>query len=95
MANLSRVFEFITEAFGWLRIVASPTIIGLGIGALIYVPSPTLTRMMLAIAIGLAGLIVGIIWANKRWKGKGTMWFLSQTNSTPDLDGFREEIESK
>lgn len=92
---MSKFFELITEAYGWLRIASSPTIIGLAIGALIYVPSPTLTRMMLAIAIGLAGLVVGILWANKRWKGKGTMWFLSQTNSTPDIDDFREEIESK
>jgi hypothetical protein len=37
-AGIFRVLEFITEVFGWLQIVISPLLIGLGIGAIIYFP---------------------------------------------------------
>jgi len=33
-------------------------------------------------------LVFGIIWANRIWKTKGTMWFVSQVSATPDLDNL-------
>lgn len=81
-----RVFEFTTEAIAWLQIVASPLLIGLVIGAITYFTSPNLTRLILAIVVSMAGLIVGIIWATKKWKGKGTNWFMSRIMATPELD---------
>lgn len=54
----------------WLQIVASPLIIGLGIGAFIYFPNPTVTRLSIAIIISVLGLIIGIVWANRIWKLK-------------------------
>ena len=86
-----RFFEFITETIGWLQIVASPLLIGLGIGAFIYFPDPTTTRLVLGIIVVTLGLIVGIIWANKAWKGKGTIWFVSRVMATPELDEPDEE----
>ena len=88
---MSKFFEFITEAIGWLQIVASPLLVGLGIGALIYFPDPTTTRLILGIIVATLGLIVGIILANKAWKGKGTIWFVSRVMATPELDEPDEE----
>ena len=93
---MHKVFEYIMEIIGWLQIVASPLLIGLGIGAFIYFSNPTLTNLIIAIFISILGLIVGIIWATKIWKTKGTMWFVSQVIATPDLDNFVDaEKETK
>ena len=71
-------------------------LICLGIGAFIYFPNPTLTNLIIAIIISILGLIVGIIWATKIWKTKGTMWFVSQVSATPDLDNLVDaEKETK
>jgi uncharacterized membrane protein HdeD (DUF308 family) len=76
------------EIIGWLQIVASPLLIGLGIAAFLYFPNPTDTRFVFAIIVAVLGLIVGIVWANRIWKNKGTMWFLSRISATPDLDNL-------
>ncbi|MBQ0907809.1 hypothetical protein KBJ98_03725 [Flavobacterium sp. F-328] len=91
---MHRVFEYIMEIIGWLQIVASPLLIGLGIAAFIYFPNPTETRMIFAILVAVLGLFIGIVWANKIWKTKGTMWFVSQISATPDLENLtRKETE--
>ena len=66
----------------WLQIVASPTLFALIISAIIYFKNPTQTNLIIAIAIIFLGLIVGILYANKIWKTKGTMWFVSQISAT-------------
>jgi len=81
-----RIFELFTESIGYLRIVLTPLMIGLVIGAVVYFTDPTTIRLILAIAIAILGLVIGIIWANKHWKGNGTMRFISRINATPDLD---------
>ncbi|MEZ4906074.1 MAG: hypothetical protein R2771_00095 [Saprospiraceae bacterium] len=83
-----QIFEFITESIGWIKIVASPLLIGLIIGAIIYFPKPTTTRLFFGIIVAILGLVIGIIWATKQWKGKGTIWFLSRTMATPELDNL-------
>ena len=85
---MHRVFEYIMEIIGWLQIVASPLLIGLGIAAFIYFPNPTEIRLIIAIIVALLGLVIGIVWANRIWKTKGTMWFVSQVSATPDLDNL-------
>jgi hypothetical protein len=92
---MKNVFEYITEIIGWLQIVASPLLIGLGIGAFIYFSDQTLLRLIIAIIISTIGLVIGIIWANKIWKTKGTVWFMSQVSATPDLDNLNINQEEK
>ena len=88
-----KIFEWLTEAAGWLRIVASPLLIGLGIGAIIYFPDPNRTRLIIGISFVFPGLIVGILWATKIWKSKeGTISFLSKIMATPELDD--KEVET-
>ena len=92
---MHRIFEYMMGIIAWLQIVASPLIIGLGIGAFIYFPNPTLTRLSIAIIISVLGLIIGIVWANRIWKTKGTLWFISQVSATPDLDNLIENEAKK
>ena len=81
-----KVFENITEVISWLQIVASPTLLCCGIGAFIYFRNPNLTNLIIAICICMVGLISGIFYANKIWKTKGTVWFMSRVNASPELD---------
>jgi hypothetical protein len=83
------------EIIGWLQIVASPLLIGLGIAAFLYFPNPSETRLIIAIIVAVLGLVIGIVWANRIWKTKGTMWFVSQISATPDLDNFTEKETKK
>lgn len=83
---MKNFFELITESIGWLQIVASPFLIGIIIGALIYFPNPSSITLILGIIVAILGLFLGIMWANKEWKGKGTIWFMSRVMATPELD---------
>ncbi|UKJ06216.1 hypothetical protein [Solitalea lacus] len=78
-----------------MQIVASPLLIGLAIGATIYFSDPTTTRLFIGIIVATVGLIVGIIWATRQWKGKGTIWFMSRIMATPELDNIDGEQKSE
>ena len=88
-----KVFENITEVIGWLQIVASPTLICSGIGAFIYFRNPNLTNLIIAICICMVGIVSGILYANKIWKTKGTVWFVSRLIASPELDN--QDINKK
>ncbi|WP_146171825.1 hypothetical protein [Flavobacterium magnum] len=83
---MSKIFEKITEIVGWLQIVASPLLICGAIAAVIYFSSPSFERLLLAAIMVLIGLTVGIIFANKIMRTKGTVWFMSRISATPELD---------
>jgi hypothetical protein len=87
-----KVFENITEIIGWLQIVASPTLLCSGIGAFIYFRNPNLTNLIIAICICMVGIVSGILYANKIWKTKGTVWFMSRVNASPELDNLNVKI---
>lgn len=89
------MFELFTEVMGWLQIVASPLLIGLAIGAVIYFSDPTSIRLVIGVVITTIGLVIGIIWANKQWKGKGTIWFMSRIMATPELDDLEKEEKTE
>lgn len=91
--SFQKLFEMGTEVIGWLQIMASPSLIGLGLGSLIYFSEPTTLRLWIGILVALAGLITGMVWASKRWKGKGTIWFMSRIMATPELDVDDENNE--
>ena len=80
------LFEYFTEVIGWLQIVASPFLIASIIGAIIYFIKPNATRFIVASAIVAIGLFIGIIWATRIWKKKGTIHFMSRIMATPELD---------
>lgn len=88
-------FELVTESIGWLQIVASPLFIGIIIGTLIYFPNPSSITLILGIIAAILGLVLGIMWANKAWKGKGTIWFMSRVMATPELDNLDSQNKSE
>ena len=87
------LFEFFTEMIGWIQIVASPFLIGSIIGAIVYFPNPDTTKLIIAIIIAATGLFIGIIWATRVWRKKGTIHFMSRLMSTPELDNKDEDQE--
>ena len=89
-----KFFKYGIEILNWLRIVASPTIIGGVIGAIIYLAYPNPVMLVIGIVVAANGLVVGIIWATKVWKKTGTTNFLSRVIASPELDS-KEEKENK
>jgi predicted Na+-dependent transporter len=82
-----QILETIMKVISWFRIVLSPLFIGLAIGAFVYLPNPTNTRLAIGITIISLSLIIGIVWATRVWNSKeGTIWFVSRISATPDLD---------
>lgn len=89
---MHKFFEQITEIIGWIQIVASPLFIGLLVGAMVYFPNQTITTLIIGIAIATLGLTLGVILATKKFKSeKGTIWFLSRTMASPELDEKQEK----
>ena len=72
---MHEIFEIITEVVGWIQIVLSPTLLGIGFGFGIYYYFPNQI-----------GMIFVIIWATKKFKTTGTIHFLSRISATPELD---------
>lgn len=93
--KIFKVFENITEAIGWLQIFASSILICSGIGALIYFQNPNFTNLLFAICITIVGIVVGILFSNKIWKTKGTVWFMSRVSASPELDNQCENKKIK
>ena len=80
-----KIIEFITAFFAWIQIVASPLVIGSVIGLLVYDKFPTKIGIILGITISASGLVIGIIWATRIWKKRGTVEFMSRVSSNPEF----------
>lgn len=86
-------FEIFTEIMGWLQIFISPFLIGIIIGVIIYVSNPNSTGLFIGIMISVIGFIIGIVWATRVWKKRGTIHFISKIMGTQELDDFNKEKE--
>jgi hypothetical protein len=86
-----KMAKWITSIIAWLQIVVSPLLIGIVIGFIIYYCMPDLTGLVLGIVISAVGLIIGIIWASRVWKRRGTVEFMSEILSSPDFDKLSED----
>ena len=86
-----KLFRIITEIFGWIQIVASPTLTALIVAFFFYKYKPDQTGLYISIAISLTGLITGIILATRIWKKKGTINFISRISETPELENDKDE----
>jgi hypothetical protein len=84
-------FNFLLEVFGWIRIVASPFLIGALIGFGVYISKPDTTGLIIAIVIASIGLIIGIIWATKVWRKGSTLDYT--TIGSHDFDKYDKEEE--
>lgn len=91
---MQKGLESITEILGWLQIVISPTIIGIGLGLIFYSNFENTTGLIFAIIISIIGFIIGIVFATKKYKTTGTIRFLSRISATPEIDS-ESEINTK
>jgi hypothetical protein len=91
---MKKGLESITEIIGWLQIVISPTIIGIGLGFIFYSNFENMTGLIFAIIISIIGFVIGIILANKKFKTTGTVNFLSRITATPEIEA-ESEIKTK
>jgi hypothetical protein len=91
MKEKRNLFELFIEACGWLQIAASPLLIGLLAGFITYLAKPDATGIFIGISIASLGLIIGVIWATRVWKRKGTIEFISKVSATPELDKLKEQ----
>ncbi len=90
-----KIFIYTIEVIYWLKIVASPLLAGLGLGANIYFNNSNDITMTIWFILGVVGLIVGIIWATRVWKRYGTSRYISKIQRTPELDPPDEDDEVK
>lgn len=91
MKEKRSLFELFIEVCGWLHIVASPLLLGLLMGFIVYLVKPDTIGIIIGISIAAFGLIIGMIWATRVWKRKGTIEFISKVSATPELDKLKEQ----
>ena len=92
---MHKFFEIITEIVGWIQIVLSPTLLGIGFGFGIYYYFPNQNGMIFGIIVSIIGLVFGLIWATKKLKTTGTIHFLSRISATPELDNVEKTENGK
>lgn len=80
-----KIIEFIFSFFAWVQIVVSPLFIGTVIGFLVYKKYSSEKGIVLGISIAALGLILGVIWATKIWKKRGTVEFISKISSNSEF----------
>lgn len=91
-----KIFETTAEVIGWIKIVLAPLGIGLALGWIIYYNIPNIWGIIVGIFTAVLGLGLGIYWATKAWKGKGTVFVATRHMHSPDLDKQdREETDTK
>lgn len=86
-----KIFEWLTSFIAWLEIIASPLIVGVVIGFIVYLKYPTTTGLFIGILITTLSLIIGIILATRIWKKRGTIDFTSRISASPELDNLDEK----
>ncbi|MDI9309140.1 MAG: hypothetical protein QM535_02895 [Limnohabitans sp.] len=83
------MFKFIGGIFelvGWFQIMLSPLFIGTALGFGVYYNLPNTFGLILWILLSVLGLIIGVVWATRKYKNSGTISFLSNISATPELD---------
>lgn len=88
--KIFETFEKTTELIGWSQIFLSIFLLSAIISGLIYFPLQNFWTLISGFLILATGIIVGIKLANKKFKGKRTVHFLSRIRESPELDE-REE----
>lgn len=94
--NNPNIFEKSTEVIGGFQIFLSPLLIGILIAAIIYFPNPNNFTLIIAVAIVILGIVIGLILALRIYKSKeGTIHFISRTASTPEIEETTEKNQEK
>ena len=81
-----KTFESISEIIGWLKIVISLSVVGIALGWIVYYNFPDTFGIIIGSILVILGLGLGIYFATKSLKGKGTAWTATRHSHSPDLD---------
>ena len=87
-----KIIEWLLSSLAWLQIFISPAIIGAILGVIIWLNTRNAWGLSMAVIIALIGCGVGIAFAEKARRGKGTIEFMSRNIAHPEL---REKEKSK
>ena len=86
---MHKIFEIITEIVGWIQIVLSPTLLGIGFGFGIYHYFPNENGMIFGLIIAIVGFIIGItILTTPIFKKSLRYWFSFETFAFNDSNYF-------
>jgi uncharacterized membrane protein YdjX (TVP38/TMEM64 family) len=86
-----KIIETFIEIFSWLKIVASPTLLGALAGFLSCKGIAPLYGSWVGVLLALTGLVTGILWANHARKKYGASTFISRVNASPDFDQIKSD----
>ena len=71
----------LTSFFAWLQIMVSPSLVGVIVGGLAWLGLKGVPGIVVGSACAALGVGLGIWWAEKARKGKGTIEFVSRIRS--------------
>lgn len=74
------------EFLAWLRIAASPSILGFFLGFQSYLKMNPPLNLFFGIAFALAGILLGVLWANKVRQRRSAVDFMSEVTRSRDAD---------
>ncbi|UOQ97127.1 hypothetical protein MUN81_18035 [Hymenobacter sp. 5317J-9] len=80
-----KIIEWLLSSLAWLQIFISPAITGSIIGVIIWLNMRNALGFSAAIIIALIGCGVGVAFAEKARRGKGTIEFMSRNIAHPEL----------
>ncbi|MBH8557592.1 hypothetical protein [Hymenobacter negativus] len=89
-----KIIEWLLSALAWLQIFISPVIIGVIIGLIIWLNMHNNWGLSAAIIIALISCGIGIDFAEKARRDKGTIEFMSRNIAHPELRGKESTNES-
>lgn len=86
-----KILEKIVDIVSWCRIAISPTLIGIIIGIIIILNFKSTSGLIAGTSFSVLGLIIGIIWATRIWKTKGTTNFIWRIDSTKKTENIHSQ----
>ena len=86
MDKLIKFLEKLVDFLNYLKIMASPTLIGAFIGLVVYANKTDDIGLYIAICITIFGIVCGVLLANSVKKKTGTTEFMARINASPDID---------
>ncbi len=85
-----RIFENLIEAINWLKIAASPFLVGCVFGVISYLYKPSPAGIVFALTLVAAGLIFGILLATNISRKTRPSEFNSRINRFPEADDLEQ-----
>jgi hypothetical protein len=80
--------DYLTEMIGWIQIVFGCLVSTAILSSILYLFIPSTLTFVMGIIVTSIGLIVGIFWATKSYRSKGTMTLIGRYRACPELDNL-------